>query len=129
MLPAFIYVNVFLITLNAHKRTVHSLSFRLRWKTTRFRKTNMFTELHIPCIYIAVHTNVMKPKYFSNTLVAALLTAGPAATSQHCLQVARPVIRHVGLSRDRRGSTAVCIYSGSRQLSNRRTRHSQSSAE
>jgi len=71
----------------------------------------------------------MKPKYFNNTLVAALLTAGPPATSQHCLQVARPDIRHVGLSRDRRGSTAVCMYSASRQLTNRRTRQSQSSAE
>jgi len=68
--------------------------------------------------YIAVHTNVTKPKYvyFSNTLVAA-----PTATSQHCLQVARPVIRHVGLSRDRRGSTAVRMHSGSRQSTNRRT--------
>lgn len=87
----------------------------------------MFTELQIPCIYIAVHTNVMKPKYFNNMLVATLLTAGPPASSLHCLQVARPVIRHVGLSRDGRGSTAVYMNSGSRQLTNRRIRHSHSS--
>ena len=61
--------------------------------------------------------------------MAALLTARPPATSQHCLQVARPVIRHVGLSRDRRDSTAACMNSGSRQLTDRRNRYSQSSAK
>jgi hypothetical protein len=72
----------------------------------------MFIELQISCINIAVYTNVMKPKYLNNMLVAALLTAGSPVTSQHCLQVARPVIRHVGLSRDRRDSTAVYMHSG-----------------
>jgi len=81
--------------------------------------------MHIHC---SSH-NRDEPKYFNKKLVAALLTAGPPAISQHCLQVARTVIRHVGLSRDRRGSMAVCMNSGSRQLTNRRTRHSQSSAE
>jgi hypothetical protein len=97
---------------------------------TWFRKTwNVFIVLLTSCTWIACHTHVMKPKYLNNMLMAAIVRTGPAATTQHCLAASSASTYSArGTSRHRRGSTTVCMHSGS-PLSNRRTHLSQGSVE